>query len=260
MSPHLVVHGGTRDDPVLLCLHGIGSCGDAFAHQAALAARCGRHVVAWDAPGYRHSPDPSSPFGLDDWADAAADVIKQLGGTADVLGVSWGGVTATRLTLRHPQLVRSLILADSSVGSATDPERAEAMRSRFEGLASLGLEAFCSSRAPRLVSDAAPQALVDAAEAMMAESVRLPIYEWACASLADTDHTNDLDRITAPTLVVVGEQDVVTPLARAQVLADGIARAELATIPRAGHLANQEQPDAFNEVVANFLDCVNIEL
>lgn len=259
MSLHLVDHGGHLEDPVLLCLHGIGSCADAFIAQGALADRCGRRVVAWDAPGYRHSDDPEHPYGLDDWADAAAQVIRDLGGTADVLGVSWGGVTATRLTLRHPELIRSLILADSSVGSATDKDRANAMRDRFHGLTSMGIDAFASSRAPRLLSDGAPPALVDAAAAMMAASVRMPIYEWACASLADTDHTSALGGITAPALVIVGDEDIVTPLARAQVLADGIAGARLATIAGAGHLANQEQPEAFNAVVADFLDCVKLQ-
>ena len=81
---------GDPADPLLLCLHGIGSCADAFIDQAPLAEGLGRHVVAWDAPGYRHSPDPASQFFLDHWADAAADVIRHFGGDAgaDLLGVA----------------------------------------------------------------------------------------------------------------------------------------------------------------------------
>ena len=244
---------GRVGDPVLLCLHGIGSCADAFVPQLPLAASCGRRVVAWDAPGYRRSPDVAEPFTLDDWADAAAEVIRSFGASADVLGVSWGGVTATRLTLRHPDLVRSLILADSSVGSGTEAARAEAMRNRARDLEAMGLEAFCRSRAPRLVTEAAAPDLVDAVAQTMIDSVRLVSYDLACRSMADTDHTSDLAEIATPTCVVVGERDIVTPMERAQVLAKGIRGATLETIPAAGHLANQECPADFNRVVAEFL-------
>ena len=69
----------------------------------------------------------------------------------------------------------------------------------------------------------------------------------------DTDHTDRLAEIDAPTLVVVGDQDIVTPPERSQALAAGIPNAQLATIADAGHLANQQRPDAFNAVVADFL-------
>lgn len=243
---------------VLLCLHGIGSCADAFLHQRPLAERCGRRIVAWDAPGYRRSADPEGEPGIDGWADAAAELIERLVAgaadrRADVLGVSWGGVTATRLALRHPQLVRTLILADSSVGSGTDPQRASAMRARATDLADLGTETFARDRAPKLVAAAAPDDLVADVAALMRDSVRMPPYRWAANSMAEADHRSDLASIACPTLVVVGEEDTVTGPAAARELADGIAGARLVTIPAAGHLANQERPDAFNDAVAAFL-------
>ncbi len=245
---------GAHDAPVLLCLHGIGSSADAFIAQRPLAARCGRRVVAWDAPGYRASPDPASDPGLDGWADAAAALIRSLGvDRADVLGVSWGGVTATRLALRHPDVVAGLVLADSSVGSGTAPERADAMRGRATALDELGIGEFSSSRAPVLFAPDADPALVGEAARIMAESVRMPTYQWACNSMADTDHRGGVASVTQPTLVVVGDQDAVTPPSLSRQLAAGIPDAELVEIPGAGHLANQEQPDLFNDAVASFL-------
>lgn len=246
---------GDPSDPLLLCLHGIGSCADAFLDQAPLAERLGRHVVAWDAPGYRHSPDPAERFALDDWADAAAQVIRHFGGAdgADLLGVSWGGVTSTRVALRHPELVRRLILADSSVGSGTSERNAEAMRGRADAVTELGLDEFARSRAPLLVTDDAPQPLIDVSAKYMVDSVRMPIYEWACHSMAEADHTEALATLTMPSLVIVGDQDRITPPKLSQRLADGLPNAELVTIAGAGHLANQEQPAAFNDAVAAFL-------
>ncbi|MDH3678787.1 MAG: alpha/beta hydrolase [Acidimicrobiia bacterium] len=246
---------GEDDAPVLLCLHGIGSCGDAFVPQRPLALRCHRRVVAWDAPGYRHSPDPRADPGLDGWADAAAELIGRLGvARADVLGVSWGGVTATRLALRRPELVRSLVLADSSVGSGTDPAVAAAVRSRARDVTEHGIDEFARARAPKLVAANASADLVAEVAELMAVSVRMPPYSWAVDSLAATDHRSELGSIRCPTLIVVGADDIVTGPADAQELAAGIAGSELVTIADAGHLANQERPEAFNAATAAFLD------
>ncbi|MEM9561538.1 MAG: alpha/beta fold hydrolase [Actinomycetota bacterium] len=249
---------GPDDAPLLLCLHGIGSCADAFVSQIPAAAASERRIVAWDAPGYRNSadPDPGSGDGpgIDGWADAVADLIEHLGADrADVLGVSWGGVTATRLALRHPARVRSLILADSSPGAGVNPEAAESMRSRAGALTEVGPETFARERTPLLVNAEADAELLDSVATMMIDSVRMPSYQWACNSMAEADHRPDLPSIDVPTLVVVGDEDRVTGLAAAEALADGIPGAELAVIDAAGHLANQERPEAFNEVLVRFL-------
>ncbi len=250
---------GSAEAPLLLCLHGIGSCADAFVSQIPAAAAAGRRIAAWDAPGYRHSPDPDPGSGdgpgIDGWADAAADLSDHLGAErADVLGVSWGGVTATRLALRHPDRIRSLILADSSPGAGVSPEAAESMRSRAGALTEVGAETFARERTPLLVNDAASPELLASVAELMVDSVRMPSYQWACNSMAEADHRPDLASIDAPTLVVVGDQDRVTGRAAAERLAEGIPGAELAVIERAGHLANQERPAAFNEILVRFLD------
>ena len=245
---------GAHDAPVLLCLHGIGSCADAFLGQRPLAERLGMRLVSWDAPGYRYSADPADAPGIDGWADAAASLIRSESDTpVAVLGVSWGGVTATRLILRHPDLVSALVLADSSAGAGTKPEQAEAMRARAVDFVDLGPGGFAAARAQRLVSPDASDELRSHVAAMMVPSIRMPCYQWACDSMAESNHYPELGRIKAATLVVVGEHDEVTPPRTSQRLADGIAGARYAEIPQAGHLANQEQPDAFNDVIAEFL-------
>ncbi len=249
---------GDPEAPLLLCLHGIGSCADAFVSQIPAAAAAGRRIVAWDAPGYRHSADPVDEPGIDGWADAAAALIAELGADqADVLGVSWGGVTATRLAIRQPDRIRSLILADSSPGAGVNPEAAASMRSRASALTELGAETFARERTPLLVNDAASPELLDAVGTMMIDSVRMPSYQWACNSMAESDHRDDLPGIDAPTLVVVGDQDRITGVAAAERLASGIPGAELAVIEAAGHLANQERPTEFNAKLVEFLNRVD---
>ena len=248
---------GEHDAPVLLCLHGIGSCADAFLGQRPLAERLGMRLVSWDAPGYRYSADPEDAPGIDGWADAAASLIAAESDVpVAVLGVSWGGVTATRLVLRHPHLVSSLVLADSSAGAGTKPEQAAAMRARAADFVDLGAEGFAAARTQRLVSSGASDELRANVAEMMIPSIRMPCYQWACDSMAEANHYPDLERIDTPTLVVVGEHDEVTPPRASERLAKGIAGARLEIIADAGHLANQEQPDAFNDVVAGFLEGV----
>lgn len=231
--------------PLLLCLHGIGSSSAAFAPQLTSIGTYAR-VVAWDAPGYGKSADPEGPFTLDDFADTAAALIRQRGGHAHVLGVSWGGVIALRLAARHPDLVSSLIVADSSAGSGTDPAKAEAMRARAAELAELGPRAFAERRGPRLVSDAAPDALVQRVIDTMARSVRLPGYRYAAESMAATDLRGALADVTAPTLVLCGDQDQVTGIEASQILTANLRSSVYVIVKGAGHLANQERPEAFD--------------
>ncbi|MFI7385619.1 alpha/beta fold hydrolase [Streptomyces sp. NPDC049813] len=249
-----VEEAGT-DGPLLLCLHGIGSSSAAFAPQ--LAGLAGQvRVVAWDAPGYGRSPDPDTPLDLDGFADAAADVIRSYGSSAHVLGVSWGGVIAVRLAVRHPRLVASLVLADSSAGSGTEEAKAAGMRARADELAALGPRAFAERRGPRLVSDLAPAALVEQVVDTMAGAVRLPGYGYAAAAMAGADLRPELAAVTAPALVVCGDRDTVTGVEASQLLAGALHRSAFVIVKDAGHLANQEQPGRFNAWVLSHLHIV----
>lgn len=239
--------------PCVLMLHGIGGSADSFEPQ--FAGMDGLRLIAWDAPGYARSADPASPLDMDGYADSAAGVIRSRcgGGGAHVLGMSWGGVIATRLALRHPDLVRSLILGSSLVGSGADPAAAERMRARPAELGERGPEAFAAARARKLLAAEAPDALVSTAERTMARAIRLPGYAMAAESMAQTDHTADLGAVGAPALVVCGDRDEVTGRAAGQVLAGGIPDGVFVTVRGGGHLVNQERPSAFNAWVDSFV-------
>ncbi|WP_307801125.1 alpha/beta fold hydrolase [Actinomadura violacea] len=241
------------DAPPILCLHGIGSSGAGFDAVARLLA--GRlRIIAWDAPGYAASADPAAAPGMDGYADAAAGVLDGLGiRSATVLGTSWGGVIATRLALRRPGRVDALILADSTRGSGTSPQKAAAMRTRGAELAERGAAEFARARAPRLLSPgAAPADIARVAEAMAA-AIRLPGYGYAAESMAATDHEDAFAAVAAPTLVLVGEHDAVCPPAESRLIAAAVPGARYAEVPGAGHLAHIERPEAFARAVCDFL-------
>ena len=239
--------------PVLL-LHGIGGASTSFVEQQAFLAD--RTTIAWDAPGYGGSDDAAFSDGdpADRYAEAALGVLRGLGHVrAHVVGVSWGGVIATRLALRYPDALWSLTLADSSRGSGRTEAGRSAMWRRVEDLARLGPQAFARQRGPGLLAPGAPAELVERVVETMAR-VRPAGYRGAAEMMAATDHSPDLGRVRVPTLVLVGEHDRVTGVPESRALAAGIPGARLAVVPGGGHAVNQENPAAFNAELCRFLD------
>lgn len=234
--------------PAVLLLHGIGGSARSCAPLAGRLAASGRRALAWDAPGYGESTDP---IGAVDHPARVVDVIDQLGlDRVDLFGTSWGGVIGTVVAARWPERVRSLVLADSTRGSATEPGRAAAMRARPGELVELGPERFAAARAVRLVAPGCDPAVVEAVRVEMAR-VRVPGYRAAADFMASSDTAELLPKVTAPTLVLVGEHDRVTGIAESRLLAELIPGARFALIPGAGHAALTERPA---EVAAAMLD------
>ncbi len=235
--------------PVLL-LHGIGGSAASCAGLAGELAVAGARAIAWDAPGYGESADPAGPADVDYPARVLA-LLDELGlDRVDLFGTSWGGVIATLVAARHPERVRTLVLADSTRGSGTAPEKAAAMRARATELAEQGARAFAAARAPRLVAPRCDAGTADAVRDEMAR-VRLPGYAAAADFMADTDTAALLPAIAVPTLVLVGEHDVVTGVEESRLLADRIPGARLVVVPGAGHAALTEKP---TEVARAVLD------
>lgn len=258
-TPHRVrtaevsaIVGGTGV-PVLL-LHGIGGNAHSFDTLAALLASTHR-TIAWDAPGYGDSPDPVRPPGVAGYLGAVAELLTATGGSAHIVGTSWGGVIATYLAARRPDLVRSLTLLDSTRGSAVDPARAEAMRARPADLQRSGATEFARQRAGRLPAPNAPAVVRSLVEHHMAQ-IRVPGYRGAAEFMASADTGPLLATITPPALVLVGEHDRITGVPESQLLAARIPGARFATVPDAGHSAVQEQPQLIADLLTEFFDDV----
>jgi pimeloyl-ACP methyl ester carboxylesterase len=241
--------------PAVLLLHGIGGAATSFAEQHGKLA--GFTTIAWDAPGYGASADltitDAAEEPADRYARAAVELLRGLGhGRAHVLGVSWGGVIATRLALRYPEVVRSVTLADSTRGAGRTPAGRAAMVGRSEDLAEVGPDAFAARRAPRLLGPDAPAAVRERVVATMAR-VRPHGYRGAAEMMAATDHSAELARLRVPALVLVGEHDTVTGVPESRALADGIPGARFVIVAGGGHAVNQENPVPFNAELGRFL-------
>lgn len=189
--------------------------------------------------------------------DAAADEVAALiargapGGRAAVCGLSLGGYVALSLAVRHPERVAALVLADTRAEADTP----EARQGRLDGAARVraeGLSGFLDELLPRLVAAGDHAALTGAraiADRQSPEGVAAVLEALA----ARADRVADLPAVAAPTLVVVGEADGLTPPPFSETLAHAIPDAELAVIPGAGHLTALERPEEFAAAVAGFL-------
>jgi pimeloyl-ACP methyl ester carboxylesterase len=168
-------------------------------------------------------------------------------------GLSMGGYVAFEIWRRAPERVARLALLDTSAR----PDTEEQARRR-RGLIALARSGQFRGVTPRLLPMLLAPANQDGplgAEVMaMAERVgRDAFLRQQAAILARADSRPDLTAITAPTLVLVGEHDALTPPDRAREIAAGIHGARLAVIPRAGHLPTMEEPGATNAQLAGWL-------
>ncbi len=214
--------------------------------------------IAPDLQGFGGSsaPDDAASYSMDSYADDAAAVLDELGLDKVVLtGLSMGGYIAFAFLRRHRDRVSALVLADTK--AEADPPEAKEKRTtqqaqvRAEGTAGLieGLSGALLGEATR----AKKPDIVEATKKLMAENPPAGFIGALEAMKNRPDSTAELAAITVPTLVIVGENDGVTPVAASEALNQGITGSKLVVIPEAGHLSNLEAPEAFNGAVAEFL-------
>lgn len=222
----------------------------------ALAAELAPHhpVLRYDHRGQGDSAAVRAPFTLDDLVADAARVVREWGrGPVVFIGLSMGGFVAQGLALRHPELVRALVLANtaatqSAEGRAALVERARAVRA--DGLAPL-LDATMA----RWVTPAGHARLPAVVAGLRATLGRTDAegYALTCEALAGLDWLPALGALRCPTLVLSGDGDPGTTPAMGQQIADAIAGARHRVIPGAAHLSVLEQPRAFADAVQAFL-------
>ena len=210
-------------------------------------------VVAWDEPGSGRSSDVPPAFALADYADSLAVLVEELGlGPAHVGGLSWGGTVALELYRRRPELVTTLVLADTYAGwkgSLPAEEVAARVAGVREALAAPAAE--FDPTLPGLFAGDPPAAYVPLLGAMAA-AVRQASMGTQLLVMAETDQRDLLPRIEVPALLVWGALDARSPLSVARQFEESIPDTELVVIPGAGHVSNLEQPELFNEAVRSF--------
>jgi 3-oxoadipate enol-lactonase len=193
---------------------------------------------------------------MDDYAGDVFDLLDALHiGDAVIGGLSLGGYVTLAMFRYAPRYFRGMVLADTR-SEADSPEALEGRRKLLAILQEKGPQGVADEMTPKLLGNTAtattPELITRVQELILGNSA--PCLAGAIAALRTRpDSTPLLSSIHCPALIVVGEEDRVTPPPLSRGMHDAIAGSELVTIPQAGHLSSLEQPAAFNAALAHFL-------
>lgn len=211
-----------------------------------------RRIIRFDQRGHGRSSVPDPPYSVEQLGRDAVAVMDAYDlDTADVCGLSLGGMVALWLAGTVGDRLHRVVLADTAAKVGT----AEGWRMRIDAVRDRGMAAVAELALARFFT---PDSLL--ADTFEVQAVRKMVtetdsqgYIGSCQALATADLSELASTVSVLTLVVVGDQDEATPPSDAQALQEGIQESRLEIIADAGHLSNLEQPEAFAEAVTRFL-------
>ncbi|WNV11720.1 alpha/beta fold hydrolase [Tardiphaga sp. 709] len=241
----------------LVFVHGFTTTAEFWREQVeTFSAR--HRIVRINLPGHgpsRHPRDRS--YTIEAFVEDVLRVYRALEIDVSILvGLSMGGTVAQSFTLTYPELVRALVLVGATPhGLGADVN----VNNVLKAIDDLGVAVASQNVIERSFGSAAGSWLIEFAKNEVAQTPAFVARE-AIASLNASDSRPRLQEIRVPTLVVVGDEDIITPPSESQALAEGILNSQLEIVTNAGHFPMLEQPDAFNLLLGAFLTRQEIEL
>ena len=217
--------------------------------------------------GWRFIAPDMRGFGPEAYAASGQTTVDRMAGDVSLLldqigidsavigGLSMGGYITFALFRRAPERFTGMILADTKAQQDT-PEGVEGRRQMIDLARTGGARAVADSMLPKLLGPSAVRRRPDLADTVraMIEHAGVPGLVGAIEAMMERpDSRPDLPRISCPTLVIVGEEDVPTPVTDAADMQNQIGRSRLVILPEAGHLSNLDAPDGFALALSDFL-------
>jgi 3-oxoadipate enol-lactonase len=211
-------------------------------------------VLVYDTRGHGQSAAPTGPYTLEQLADDLHALLKHLKiEKPHYVGLSMGGMIGQTAALKYPGIFRTMTLCDTT--SRYPAEAAPMWQERIRVAESKGMEPLVQPTLERWFTEGFRKNHPEKVKpvAALIEKTPVPGYVGCCAAIPKINVTSRLKEIRTPTLVICGNDDPATPPAMAREIQENIPGAKLALIPQAAHLANIEQPEAFNRALADFL-------
>ncbi len=237
----------------LVFVHGFTTTAEFWREQVeAFSSRY--RVIRINLPGHGVSPRPDGrSYTIPAFANDILAVYRALEiDEAILVGLSMGGTVVQSFTLSHPERVRALVLVGATPHGLGEDVNVDNVLMAIDDL---GVVQASQNVIDRSFGSSASRELVEFARQEVAQTPAFVARE-AIASLNASDSRANLRDIGVPTLVVVGNEDIITPPGESVILAEGIPEGRLEVIADAGHFPMLEQPQAFNHVLESFLgDC-----
>jgi pimeloyl-ACP methyl ester carboxylesterase len=244
------------DGPPLLLVHGFPLSHAMWRAQFGPLSACFR-VIAPDLRGFGASQVTSGTVTMEQFADDCHALLEALDVREPVTfcGLSMGGYIAWQFARKYADRLARLIVCDTRALPDT-PEAAETRLKMAEQVLSLGSELAAKAMLPRLLAPASAERrpeLVDELRRMMLATDPVGIAAAQRGMAVRPDARSLLPAISAPTLVLVGEHDVISTPEEMRQIAAAIPRSKFVVVPGVGHMAPMEDPDTVNRALIEFV-------
>lgn len=211
-------------------------------------------VLRYDTRGHGESTAPEGPYSFPMLVADFVAVMDHFGITrADIMGLSLGGMTALGVGLAHPERVERLVCCDARADSP--PPFVESWDARIAGVRAGGMAAILDGTLERWFTPACRAARPDVVERAAGMVLRTsPAGYIGCAEALKTlDYLRHLPQMRPEVLYIVGSEDGGAPPDAMRAMAEATPKGRLVVIEGAAHIANMEDPDAFNAVIADWV-------
>src|SRR5262250_63266 len=227
--------------PVVTMSHSLACTLHMWDEQA--TALAGRYtVVRFDTRGHGQSSAPEGAYSLDQMCDDLKGLLDGLGiKETHFVGLSMGGMIGQTFALKHPTMIKSLVLCDTT---SRYPVAAKGMELMVAGTLERWFTAPCRARR---------RDVMERVGAMIRNTPPAG-YVGCCHAIPKINVTDRLKELRCPTLVIAGEEDPGTPVEMAREIHSALPGSQLAVLRSASHLSNVEQPEEFNRALLGFLD------
>jgi 3-oxoadipate enol-lactonase len=255
----LEIHHETQGEgPPIVFVHGLGATSNVWHAQRTTLSKY-YQVIVYDRSGCGRSQKARAGYSIDGWADELAGLLDHLAiPSAVVVGHSLGSMVVQHFAGKYASRMRALVLAG---GEAELPAEAkQILTERARSIETSGLLSAVDPWLAGVLSSATREANSALAgllrEMFLANDAQT--YAQQCLALRDAAVRDNHASIRCPTLLTVGDQDLVTPLSWQQQIAAGIAGSRIRVIPNTGHMTMLESPAVFNTVLLDFLATLDL--
>lgn len=249
---------GLYDAPVVILIHGFPFNRTMWDNQVELLKEKYR-VIAYDVRGHGNSDAGTDDFSIELFARDLISLMDSLKiEKAIICGLSMGGYIALNIIQNYPERINALILCDTSCKADTS-EGIEKRMKAIESIRESGVEAYADGSLKNFFAQESfttKKEEISSVRQMMVSTTEKTIVDTLLALSKRKETCNILSEIKVPVLLLVGQEDIITPPETARLMHEKIKNSVLHIIKQAGHISNLENPVMFNEHLSEFVASV----